>query len=210
MKHPRTAALTGGIASGKSTVSRIFQELGASVIDADFVARQVIAPGRLAWKEIIAHFSQDILLDNGQINRKTLGTIVFNQPKERRILEHIIHPRVIEEINCQERCIRSTDQECVILVDVPLLIEASMYTNYLTIIVVYVSEEIQLKRLMDRDNISEQIARQRIAVQMPLSEKVKYATHVINNAETIEQTRKQVETIYREISKNPVNPVNPV
>lgn len=210
MKHPRTAALTGGIASGKSMVSRMFHELGAHVIDADIVARQVIEPEQPAWKEIVAHFGQDILLGTGYIDRKKLGKIVFNQPEKLRILEYIIHPRVIEAINRQEQCIRKTDNERVILVDVPLLIEASMHTNYLTILVVYVSEEIQLKRLMDRDNISEQIARQRIAAQMPLSEKVKYATHVINNDGTIEQTRKQVETIYREISKNPVNPVNPV
>jgi len=210
MKHPKTAVLTGGIASGKSTVSRIFQELGVYVIDADIVARQVVEPERPAWKEIVAHFGQDILLENGYINRKKLGMIVFDQPEELRILEHIIHPRVIEEINRQEHHIRETDQEHLILVDVPLLIEASMHTDYLTIIVVYVSEEIQLKRLMNRDNISENIARQRIAAQMPLSEKTKYATHVINNDETIEQTREQVETTYREISKNPVNPVNPV
>jgi dephospho-CoA kinase len=202
--------LTGGIASGKSTVSCIFQELGAHIIDADLVARQVVAPERPAWKEIVAHFGQNILLDNGYLNRKKLGAIVFHQPEERRILEQIIHPRVIEKITHQEQCIRRTDNKCVILIDVPLLIEASMHTNYLTILVVYVSEEIQLKRLMDRDNISEQIARQKIAAQMSLSEKVKYATHVINNDGTLEQTRKQVETIYREISKNPVNPVNPV
>ena len=101
-----TIGLTGGIASGKSTVSQIFQELGAYVIDADLVARQVVEPERPAWKEIVAHFGQDILLDNGQINRKKLGMLVFNQPEERRILEHIIHPQVIKDINRQEQLIR--------------------------------------------------------------------------------------------------------
>ena len=191
MKHSRTAALTGGIASGKSMVSRMFHELGAYVIDADIVARQVIEPEQPAWK--------DILLDTGYIDRKKLGKIVFNQPEELRLLEHIIHPRVIEDINHQEQRIRNTDNELVILVDVPLLIEASMHTDYLTIIVVYASEEIQLKRLMMRDNISKQVAQQRIAVLMPLSEKLNYATYIINNDGTIDRTREQVEDIYQKM-----------
>jgi dephospho-CoA kinase len=199
MKHSRTAALTGGIASGKSMVSRMFHELGAYVIDADIVARQVIEPEQPAWKEIVAHFGRDILLDTGYIDRKKLGKIVFNQPEELRILEHIIHPRVIEDINHQEQRIRNTDNELVILVDVPLLIEASMHTDYLTIIVVYVCEEIQLNRLMMRDNISKQVAQQRIAVLMPLSEKLNYATYIINNDGTIDRTREQVEDIYQKM-----------
>lgn len=199
MKHPKTAALTGGIASGKSTVSRMFQKLGAYIIDADIVARQVVEPGLPAWKDIVAHFGQDILLDDGCIHREKLGAIVFNQPEARRILEQIIHPRVIDDIDRQEQQIRNTDQERVILVDVPLLIEASMHTNYLTILVVYVSEEVQLERLMARDALSEQVARQRIAAQMPLNEKVKYATHIINNSGTNEQTRKQVLSMYQNL-----------
>lgn len=199
MKHPRTAALTGGIASGKSMVSRMFHELGAHVIDADIVARQVIEPEQPAWKEIVTHFGRDILLDTGYIDRKKLGEIVFNQPEELQILEHIIHPRVIEDINRQEQRIRNTDNELVILVDVPLLIEASMHTDYLTIIVVYVSGEIQLKRLMMRDNISKQVAQQRIAVLMPLSEKLNYATYIVNNDGTIDRTREQVKDIYQKM-----------
>jgi dephospho-CoA kinase len=199
MKHKKTAALTGGIASGKSTVSRMFQELGAYIIDADHVARQVVEPEQQAWQAIVTHFGQEILLDDGHIDRKKLGAIVFNQPEERRILERIIHPRVIEEINHQEQRIRKTDPERVVLVDVPLLIEASMHTDYATVIVVSVSEEIQLKRLMDRDHISENVARQRIAAQIPLSEKITYATHIINTDDTIERTQQQVQAIYQQM-----------
>jgi dephospho-CoA kinase len=200
MKYPKTAALTGGIASGKSTVSRMFQELGAYIIDADVVARQVVEPGLPAWKDIVEHFGRDILLDDEHIDRKKLGAIVFNQTEERRILEQIIHPRVFEAIDSQEQQIRNTDQERVVLVDVPLLIEASMHTDYLTILVVYVSEEVQLERLMARDAMSEQVARQRIATLMPLDEKVQYANHIIDNSGTHEQTRKQVLTVYQNLA----------
>ena len=202
LKHPRTAALTGGLASGKSTVSRMFQALGAHVIDADIVARQVVEPEQPAWREIVTHFGQEILLDDGQLDRKKLGAIVFHQSDERRMLEQIIHPRVIADINRQEQFLRETAPESVVLVDVPLLIEAAMYTDYAIVIVVYVAEAIQLQRLMCRDHISEEVARQRIATQMPLCEKIHYATDIINNEETIDRTRQQVETIYREISRN--------
>ena len=175
----------------------MFQVLGAHVIDADLVARQVVEPEQPAWREIVAHFGQKILLGNGQLDRKKLGAIVFHQPDERRMLEQIIHPRVIADINRQEQFLRETDPERVVLVDVPLLIEAAMYTDYAIVIVVYVAEAIQLQRLMRRDQISEEIARQRIAVQMPLSEKIHYATYIINNDDTIERTREQVKTVYQ-------------
>ena len=210
MKHQKTAALTGGLASGKSTVSRMFQVLGAHVIDADLVARQVVAPEQPAWREIVAHFGQEILLDDSQIDRKKLGAIVFHQSDERRILEQIIHPRVIADINRQEQLLRESDPERVVLVDVPLLIEAAMHPDYAVVIVVYVSETIQLQRLICRDHLSAEVARQRIATQMPLCEKIAYATHIINNEDTIDRTQQQVETIYREISGSPANLVNPV
>lgn len=199
MKHPRTAALTGGIASGKSTVARMFRDLGAHIIDADRVARQVVEPGRPAWKEVVEHFGQALLLEDGRIDRKKLGAIVFNQTEERQILEQIIHPRVIDDINRQEHQVRNAEHDRVIVVDVPLLIEASMQTNYVTIVVVYVSEEVQLERLMARDSLPEQVARQRIAAQMPLDEKLRYATHIIQNNGTYQQTQQQVMTVYQHI-----------
>jgi dephospho-CoA kinase len=199
MRYPRTAALTGGIASGKSTVSRMFQELGAYVLDADVVARQVVEPEQPAWQEIVAHFGREILLDDRHLDRKRLGAIVFQQPDERRILERIIHPRVIEQINAQEQRLHQTDQERIIIVDVPLLIEASMHTDYATVIVVYASEATQLQRLMSREQLSEHAARQRIAAQMPLSAKLNYATHIISNDGTLAQTQQQVQAIYQEM-----------
>jgi dephospho-CoA kinase len=178
----------------------MFQELGAYLIDADIVARQVVEPGQPAWEEIVEHFGPHILLDNKQIDRKKLGSIIFHQPEERRILNQIIHPRVIEDIDRQIQDICNTQPDRVILIDVPLLIEASMQNTYAKIIVVYVSENVQLTRLMDRDNISEQEAWKKIRAQMLLSEKVKYATHVIRNDETLDKTKKQVIKVYQEIS----------
>ncbi len=198
--HLKTAALTGGIASGKSMVSQMFQQLGAHVIDADIVARQVVEPGQPAWKEIIEHFGQNILLGNQQIHRKKLGAIIFNHPEERHILNRMTHPRVIEQIEREIQEIRSVQPDRLILVDVPLLIEASMQNEYATIIVVYVSEDMQLVRLMKRDNISEQEAHTRIQTQIPLSGKVRYATHIIHNDRSLENTRRQVMTVYHEIS----------
>ncbi len=199
-EHSKRAALTGGIASGKSTVSRMFQELGAYVIDADIVARQVVEPGRTAWQEIVEHFGTDILLDDRQIDRKKLGSIIFRQPGERQILNHLTHPRVIERIDCQVQEIHHHEPDRLILVDVPLLIEASMHSSFAIVIVVYVYKEVQLTRLMQRDNISAQEAQTRIRAQMPLAEKVTYATHIIRNESTLVQTRNQVAAIYREIS----------
>lgn len=196
MKHPRTAALTGGIASGKSTVAAMFQDLGAVIIDADIVARQVVEPEQPAWHEIVNVFGKAILLKNGRLDRRRLGALVFRSAEKRRVLEQIIHPRVIAEIDRQEASFRKTAPETIILVDAPLLIEANMHTDYATILVVYVPENIQMQRLMTRDGLSEAEARERITAQMPLAEKCAYATHVIENDGTMEHTREQVMTMY--------------
>jgi dephospho-CoA kinase len=199
-KHPKTAALTGGIASGKSTVSRMFQDLGAYLIDADSVARRVVEPEKPAWQEIVQYFGQDILQENHAIDRKKLGAIIFAQPEKRQILNQITHPRVIEEIHQQEHVFHQSHPGQVVLIDVPLLIEASMHHNYMHVVLVYVPEEIQLHRLMIRDKISKDEARTKIRSQLPLSEKVPYATYVINNDGTLEKTREQVRAVYQDIS----------
>ena len=200
IEHPKTAALTGGIASGKSTVSRMFRELGAYLIDADIVARQIVEPGKPAWKEIVEHFGQAILRDNQEINRKQLGSIIFHQPEKRQILNQITHPQVIQEIHEQERVFRKVHPDAVVLIDVPLLIEAAMHHSYKHIVLVYVPEAIQLQRLMKRDHISKDEALTKIRSQMPLSEKLHYATHIIRNDETLDKTKEQVIAVYQEIS----------
>ena len=177
----------------------MFQELGAYLIDADRVARQVVEPGKAAWQEIVEHFGPDILLSDKQIDRKKLGVIIFHQPEERTILNQIVHPRVIEEINRREQIFHQQNPDTFVLIDVPLLIEASMHTRYACVILVYVPETVQLHRLMKRDGISEQEALAKIRSQMPLEEKRRYATHIINNDDSLEHTHEQVITVYREI-----------
>ena len=170
------------------------------MIDADIVARQVVEPEKPAWNEIVDHFGTDILLENKQIHRKKLGTIIFSQPEERKILNQIVHPRVIEEIDAEEQQLHQHNNNTLVVVDVPLLIEASMHESYPHVILVYVEEATQRQRLMNRDKISEQEALKKIRSQMPLSEKLKYVTHVIKNDETFEQTRAQVVAVYRRLS----------
>lgn len=197
MKHPRTAALTGGIASGKSTVSNMFRECGACIIDADVIARQIVEPNLPAWHEIVALFGREVLHKGDRLDRNQLGTLIFRSPKKRQLLEGIIHPRVIAEIDRQETALRKASPDAVVIVDVPLLIEADMHREYRAIMLVYVSDNIQMQRLMSRDGLPEHAARQRLAAQMPLAEKRNYATGIIDNTNTLTQTREQVKKIFQ-------------
>lgn len=199
MKNPRTAALTGGIASGKSTVSAMFRECGATILDADQIARQVVEPHQPAWHDIVAIFGREIIHKDERLNRTLLGEQIFRSSEKRRQLEAIIHPRVIAEIDRREAEWRLSEPERVVIVDVPLLIETGMYREYRAIIVVSVPESIQMQRLMARDGLSEAQARQRLAAQMPLKDKHAYATHLIDNAGSQANTRRQTGRIYREL-----------
>ncbi len=190
-------------------MSRMFQELGALLIDADQVARQVVEPGTAAWQEVVEHFGSKILLPNHHINRQKLGALIFHQTEEREILNRIVHPRVIQEIDRQKQELFHQNPDRFILVDVPLLIEATMHTAYEFVILIYTPEAVQLERLKARDNISEQDALARIRSQMPLEEKRRYATHIIDNACSLEQTHEQVVTVYQEISGRTARPVHP-
>jgi dephospho-CoA kinase len=179
----------------------MFQGLGVCLIDADIVARQVVEPPKPAWKEIVEYFGKEILLEDDTLDRKKLGGIIFDDCEKRQILNEIIHPRVIQEINEQERTCHYAEPERLVVVDVPLLIEASMHESYETIVLVYVPEKIQLQRLMNRDRLSRQDALARIRSQMPLAEKRQYATHIIHNDKSLGDTRRQVRELYEALSK---------
>lgn len=188
--------LTGGYASGKSTVARIFVELGAVLVDADQLARKVVEPGKPAWSEIVAHFGNGILLENGEIDRKALAEIIFSDEKERERLNSIVHPRVLEEELKAIDEIRGRKPEAVVIMNVPLLIERGHFNYCDRIVVVTVDEETHIKRLMGRDGFTREEAVRRISSQMPLSEKVKYADFVIDNNGSIEETRREVGKIF--------------
>lgn len=189
--------LTGGIASGKSIVAQIFRELGAVVIDADVIARQVVEPGEPAWRELVAEFGEEILLPDRTLDRKKLGALIFADPAKRTRLEQITHPRI------QERRVRELERlaargfEGVVIQDAALLIEVGGAKSVDRLVVVWVDGATQLRRLMARDGITEAEARQRIASQVSLDEKARLAHHVIDNSGPPAETRRQVEALYQ-------------
>ncbi|MBI1921395.1 MAG: dephospho-CoA kinase [Geobacter sp.] len=199
----RVIGLTGGIASGKSTVARLLEQLGAKVIDADQLARETVRPGQPAYEEIVREFGAAILAPDGTINRKALGGIVFADPAARRRLETITHPaigRLAEEYLARYRA----SSEKVVFYMAPLLIEAGVTSRVEEIWVVYADPETQVQRVMARDSVSRDEALQRLAAQMPMHEKVRFGRVVIDNTGTLEELEMQVSEVWeREIAGRP-------
>lgn len=186
--------LTGGIASGKSTVSRILRELGAEVIDADLVAREVMRPGTEAWRELVNHFGPQILDADGSINRRRLGRLVFTDPAALAALNEITHPCITRRI--QEQVARARQEGRVVVVDAPLLIEAGMHRMVDEVWLVVVEPGVQVERVMRRDNLTYQEALSRLRSQMPLEEKKMFAHHVIDNSGPVQATRARVVELW--------------
>lgn len=195
----RLIGLTGGIATGKSTVSAMLKKAGAIIIDADRIARTVVKKGLPAYREIVAQFGTEVLLPDGEINRSLLGDIIFNEHPKKQLLNSIVHPHVKKEVNRQIKQIEKNHPQAVVILDIPLLIEAGMHEDLNEIIVVYSPQDVQIKRLMQRDHISEADALARVNSQMPIEEKKQQATLVIDNSGTIESTRKQTLDIFKRL-----------
>ena len=191
----KVLGLTGGIGSGKSMVASMFAQLGADVIDADQLARDVVEPGQPALVEIATAFGRDVLLPDGRLDRGKLGRIIFADPVARGKLNAITHPRIRERIDAEIAARGS--RPGVLVVDIPLLYENDRTRTVETVIVVWIDSKTQLRRLNERDGLTEEEARQRIAAQMPLDEKRARADVVIDNSGSRESTRRQVEAIYR-------------
>jgi len=200
--------LTGGIATGKSLVSQILKELGAYIIDADKIARQVVEPEKPAWLEIVKFFGRDIINKDKIINRKRLGEIIFNDPVKRRKLEEIVHPRVIEEENRLVEEYRRKNPDGIVIIDAALLIEAGSHKRVDKLIVVYADKETQVKRLMERDGLRRTDAEKKIASQLPLDKKVKMADFVIDNSKGIEETQRQTIDIFNKLRDRISNSCN--
>lgn len=194
------AGLTGGIASGKSTAAAVLAAAGAHLIDADRIAREIVRRGTPFYERILAHFGRSIAGTDGELDRRRLAAVVFSDPRERAVLEAIVHPGVREECARRVEAIRRTSPAAVTILDVPLLFEAGMDRGLAAVIVVYVPEQIQIERLMRRDHLASEEALARIRAQMPLDQKRARATHVIDNSGTFEQTRFQALAIYRQLS----------
>ncbi len=193
--------VTGGIATGKTTVVNMLKELGASVIDFDVLARQVVEPEKPAWKEIVAYFGEQVLQEDKQLDRKKLSDIVFKDIEKRKKLEGFTHPRIHAEFMKQLSEIVEKDPDAIVQVDVPLLIELNLQYIYHKTLVVYIPEEKQIERLVAREGISKEEAADRLKAQLPIDEKVSYADFVIYNDKSLEETRKQVEELWETLKK---------
>jgi len=194
------AGLTGGIATGKSTVAAIFEKAGARLIDADRIAREAVRKDSPAYREIVAHFGAEVLQENGELDRKRLAAVIFGDPAEQRALERIVHPRVKEEIDRGIERVRQQAPDALLIVDIPLLFEAGMQHGLDTVIVVYAPENLQIERLMARDGLTRPEAVARIRAQMPIESKRALATYLIDNSGSMESTRAETLEVYRQLT----------
>jgi dephospho-CoA kinase len=194
----RVVGLTGGIASGKSMVARMFVELGARLVDADLLARQVVEPGKPAWGEIADHFGEGVLNPDRTLNREKLGEIIFRDPDERQVLNAITHPRIgAEMLDLIQRFQR--EGAAVVLIDAALLLE-SPATNWIRpVVVVTAEEEVRAERIMERDGLSREQALARIRSQMREDERKTRADYVIDNSGALEELKRRVEEVWIEL-----------
>ncbi len=184
--------LTGSIATGKSTVSRYFKHLGFPVVDADLVARQVVEPGEEGLEAIVKEFGEEYVFPNGLLNRKKLATTIFSNPEARKRLNRVVQPCIQSKIKEKVKNYEAEGKDLIVL-DIPLLYEMKYEQEVDAVMVVYVPESIQLKRLMARDHLEESEAIERMISQMNIEQKVRRADVIIDNTDTIHSTEQQVE-----------------
>ena len=191
--------VTGGIATGKSTVARLLEEKGAPLVDFDELSRAVVEPGKEAWQEIVSFFGEEVLLPDRTLNRRKVSEIVFRDPAKRKRLESITHPRIHEEFRARVSAITSRDPGAIIQAAIPLLIETNLQSLFDKILLVYTPREVQIRRLMDRDRIPEGMALSILAAQMPIEEKKAYADYIVDNSGPLEETASQVDEVWRDL-----------
>ncbi|MBX3319847.1 MAG: dephospho-CoA kinase [Nitrospira sp.] len=189
--------LTGGVATGKSTVAKLFKLCGAIVIDADALARDMVQPEKPAWREIVARFGKSVLNPDRTINRHALGAIVFRHPTKRRTLERIIHPRVAREQKRLTREGRRKNPNAVVIYDVPLLFEAGIDKRVDKTIVVTTDQETQIARLKKRNGLTRADALRRIKSQMALAKKRRLADYVLEGTTELRSLAKSVRQLYK-------------
>ena len=185
--------LTGGIATGKSTATKLFEQHGIPVVDADVVSRQMVEKGSEGLQKIVNHFGKTILNEDGTLNRKKLGELIFNDSSLRQQLNHILHPLIREEMNRQTMHLLKTNQH--VIQDIPLLFENKLEQHFDLVIVVYIDHHEQIKRLQQRDGISYEAALSKVKSQAPIEDKKALAGIVINNHGTIDALEEQVKEI---------------
>lgn len=188
--------LTGGIASGKSTVAQMFAACGAIIVDLDRLVHDLYTPGGEVWRKIVSHFSPALLNEDQTIDRGRLGALVFADDRQREILNGIVHPAVWERWQAELKSIEQVNPRAIVLSDIPLLFETGMESLFSVVILVYIPPSEQLKRLKVRDRLNDEEARRRISSQMSIEKKRTLSSWVIDNSGSLEETRRQVEEIW--------------
>lgn len=192
-KRPLLVGLTGGIASGKTTVAQEFEKRGAGLVEADRISREIVRPRRKAWRKIVKAFGSEILTPDGEIDRRKLGALVFASPAKRKVLERITHPEILAQIR---KDVRGAKGKRIVIIDLPLLFEAGLEKTVDRTVVVWAPESVQRRRLGKRDGFMPAEIRRRLAAQMPLARKKERADYVIDNSKTRTHMRKEVEKIW--------------
>ena len=193
--------LTGGVASGKSVVSRILKEEGAYLIDADQIARELVQPRTSAWEELVKVFGKEILQKDGSIHRKQLAAKVFSDPTQRDLLNRTLHPRIKEEMGRRLKAIGQKDPEAIVVIDAPLLVETGDHREMDKVIVVISTEAQQIARLREREGMDQEEARRIMASQIATEEKVKVADFVIRNEGSLEETERRAREVFQELKR---------
>ncbi len=193
--------VTGGVGSGKTTVSRIFEKEGAYLIDADQIARELVEPLRPSWREIIRLFGKEILNQDKTIDRKSLAEKAFADPEQRRLLNQILHPRIKRELVKRVRAIGRKDPHAIVIFDAPLLVETGFHQEMDKVVVVTSTKSQQIARLKKRSGMSETETRRIIASQLALEEKIKLADYIVRNEGSIQKTRREAREIFQELMK---------
>lgn len=200
----KVIGLTGGIASGKSTISEMLRELGAAVIDVDLVGRDVVCQGGSAYNRIVENFGKGILMPDGRINRKKLGNIVFSDAKKLKLLNEITHPAMIDKVLEIIEENKSKNIE-VAVIDAAILVEMGLYRFVDCVWLVAVDKETQLKRVMERDNLSYEDAANRINAQMTNEERMKYADKVIDTTKPVSEVKNRVKELWYSLQSGEIN-----
>jgi dephospho-CoA kinase len=191
--------LTGGIATGKSTVVRMLVKKGARVIDHDALVHALQEPGRPVWNRIVETFGREILDAAGRIDRKKLGALVFGSEERRRALEGIVHPAVLEEAQRERERIGREEERAIVLSDIPLLLEVGMQGLFDLILLIYAPPEVQIARVMKRNSMTRDEAAARLGAQMPIDEKLKRADVVICNGGTMKELQTRVDEVWEQL-----------
>lgn len=191
--------LTGSIASGKSTVSAMFADLGLYVIDTDSIARQVVETGSPGLAKLVAEFGRDVLHDDGSLNRQRLGELIFADRRKRKRLNTLLHPLIMATVGEKIQKYARQHQDGLVMVDVPLLIEENLLSWFDKVVLVHVPVSVQLERLKARDHLDEETARLKMSSQLSPEEKRKYADFVIDNSGSLASTREQVEKLFHSL-----------